>query len=260
MDTITNPVLTLFSDLFTRLNHLEKYHEIVIKGSLPIPNTLMINRITNEAYNYPNDEVLKAIDFSIGKINTLQGYGRRIVDGVGVEVEDAVHGYVQATIEEAEKEKDALYENICNELKFYSAKLLAIRETLIFGNELEKVNNTDSVKALLLKAKELPTEMLELDIRQFALFFQYLRDVHVLPKERHLPNYKLAIPLSLMTGFSPKTIANEEGFGDIYNIKSDANCHLDGTNKPFYNLNSVKRTLEKILALVDADIKEQSDK
>lgn len=248
MSGISNEVLELFAGLYSRLNKLNSYNDILILGQTSVVDYTELDKIVNNALFYPPLQIIKTLDTSIVKIENLQRKGLELLDQVKVyyRFEDNADLFM-ADEDDANLVKNEFYKQVSLELKTYHLKLTDLKETVLSNIES---TDEDSLSYQLRKAKDLPTRKLALSIEQTALLFHYLRMFGVVPNERLLPNGKLAIPISLFTGYSVKNLTSDNGFGKIDLIKSD-----EIGDK---NLATLEGLLEQILNTIRLDI--QGDK
>jgi hypothetical protein len=241
----------VFAKLTSRLTTLELYNEVIdYDYGVPV-FSYSIKEIETAIFNYPPKEAIKRVDICLKKILNLQNQKEAIIGAVTVEQynEEADEHFLVTADKEQEVKKE-LYESIQTELLFYESKLSILRESLELNSLLESNSRSKKLQQLSI----LPDE-LALDMRQFALLFNYLREYKVI---QPLKNDRLASYLSLLTGFESK-IRTTKGLGAIPKIKSDkvVNKTKKGETE-HYNLITVKQLLQKIINVIDSDIKAEN--
>lgn len=144
--------------------------------------------------------------------------------------------------ENSQEEFKFLFRNkYIKELASLSNSLLALKERIIENN-------------ISLESQKPSNIALKLDKYQVALLFKYFSDINLIKINS---NQKLANILSELTGFSSQRI-RAEALGAIENVKKDIAVDKSKVTGSFYNLRTVKETLNHIITLIDEDQKRLS--
>ncbi len=117
-----------------------------------------------------------------------------------------------------------------------------------FEADFHTLTLSDTVK---LTDKEINMKIETLDIRQTALFFDYLEKAKLILKYNNSGKANFA---HYLTGHSKDKIRTDKGFGMIEDIRTDRLKPTGFENEEFYNLNSVKNQLQKVIEMIDGDI------
>lgn len=241
----------VFSTLMSRLTTLEFYDETIdYDYGVPV-FTYSLKDIETVIFNYPPKEAIKWVDICLSKILSIQNQKESVIDAITVEKYNSELGeHILATSKQKAEIKKLLYESIQTELLFYQTKLSILRESLELNTILES-NSKGKNKQYY----SIDPDKLVLDMRQFALLFDYLRKNKVI---QPLSNDRLASYLSLLTGFESK-IRTTRGLGAIPKIKSDNVVRKTKKGETeHYNLKTVKQLLQKIINQIDSDIKAEN--
>lgn len=247
----TLPLSQVFSKLTERLTVLEFFTIVIYNGDIPVPSH-SISEIESQIFNYPTDEALKWINEYLKKVEKLIKLDESIVSAVSVEDYDEIaQEYITSNNTRKTKVKRELYESVRIELQVYEEKLNNLKTSLLLNAALE--NETKRTKNK--NYNNIPPSELKLDMRQFALLFNYLREHKII---QYLPNEQLAPLLSHLTGFESK-IRTTRGLGAISAIKTDKEVSVrkKGTTE-HYNLKTVKQALLDIITEIEEDMKQKS--
>jgi len=161
----------------------------------------------------------------------------------------------------AEKKREEEYEILKNELEFYVTELTKIRNEFAAKKTIEDqatttININSDFKITKLKTTYPSIQENLLSKEQIAILFHYLKEKNIiLPYD----DQSISKLVSLLTGYSENTLRTE-GFGHIYDIKSQVPHIQKKKGKKITNLEIVKDTLEKLVQDISLELEKQSSR
>ena len=161
----------------------------------------------------------------------------------------------------AENKREEEYEILKNELEFYVTELTKIRNEFASKKTIEDqatttININSDFKITKLKTTYPSIQENLLSKEQIAILFHYLKEKNIiLPYD----DQSISKLVSLLTGYSENTLRTE-GFGHIYDIKSQVPHIQKKKGKKITNLEIVKDTLEKLVQDISLELEKQSSR
>jgi hypothetical protein len=244
-----NDIRKLFEPLLIRMHQLMSIRHDWDENYELIGEPIDILKISKASLDYDSKAV---VDFSSHLIDELL----KICEDISAtrirleKLSDSIEVESRSIVDYEAREVEV--SKLWNETAGYAMELTSIKQlhqSLIDFTERSSVNH--------------PSELDDensgsiLDIRQSALLFHYLAEKGII---KRLPDDRLALLVSELTGHSHNTLRTTKGFGVIHDIISDKVKNANYKAVKCYNLQSVKIALESIIELITNEISRQAKK
>lgn len=244
----------LFQPLHARLNKLLFYRDTVTRLTLEPPHALSIEIILTEAKRVKVIDLIRNINSVLEKIERIKAMGFKVVSDVTVEELRPQFGeYFAADEEEENFVKEGLYQSIRYELNYYGNELTTLLDKLNKTYSIDKNIPSELIKRFPAKTTfpKVPTGEVILDKKQTALLFHFLVEASIILNFDKAPLARIA---HICTGHSEQNLRTTEGFGVLEKIMKDEVVNQKMKNGKNYNLNTVKKALLHVIAIIDIEV------